>query len=122
MAELKRVDQVAVVRERERALRIVQDEGLCIFARRGTGCRIPDVADCNVSLQGFQLFPAEILIDKTHALDCLDTALRTTCVADRDAAALLPAVLQRKEPIVDGRCDILTLIEIIDAENATFLM
>ena len=77
--------------------------------------------DAQIAMQPAQHILREHLIDQTHALIRIHPALWSLCIRHRDTARFLPPVLQRKQPIVDGRRDI-PAIRVIHAKHATGIM
>ena len=90
--QLDRVDQVAVVRERDLAA-IGAPDGLRVLPRRRAGGRVADVAHRHVALQGAQLLLVEDLVDEPLVAHRHDVA----ALGGRDARGLLPAMLERVE-------------------------
>ena len=96
-AQLRRVDKVAVVCYRHRALYVVHHKGLAVDALFVAGCGIADMPDRHASHSEFckrisLTDKAEVLISRYDAV-----------VVDGNACALLPAVLQSIECIICKR-------------------
>ena len=88
--QLDRVDEVAVVAERDLAP-VGAPDGLRVLPRVGAGRRVADVADRHVALQRAQLLLVEDLVDEALVAHRHDVA----ALGGRDARGLLPAVLER---------------------------
>ena len=91
VAQLGRVREVAVVAERDGAAATVADDRLRVLPGRRAGRRVARVADRGVADERLQLGLVEDLRDEAH----LAQRRHAPPVGDRDARALLPAVLQR---------------------------
>jgi hypothetical protein len=94
VAELPRVDEVAVVRDRDLAVRAVDQERLGVLDLALAGGRVAGVADGDVSRQTLEAVLVEGVGDLPHRPR--DAQLLT--VGGGDAGALLAAMLQRIEP------------------------
>ena len=103
LEELGGVDEVAVVRERDRAGVVATEGGLRVFPRGPAGRRVAAVADGDVPAQCRQAALVEDLGDQPHVL--VDEDL--LAVARGDARGLLAAVLQGVEAVVGQLGDIL---------------
>ena len=79
------------------------------------------MADTDIALHSLKIFLREDLIHQPHSLMGDHLALGTHGIADCDATALLPAMLQGKQPIIDCRCHIIS-VKIIHAKDAAFLV
>ena len=90
--ELDRVDQVAVVGERELAP-VVAPDRLRVLPGAAAGRRVADVADRHVALQRAQLLLVEDLVDEALVAHRHDVA----ALAGGDPGRLLAAVLERVE-------------------------
>ena len=101
--QLVGVDQVAVVAERDRAVRGGAERRLRVLPGAGAGGRVARVADREVALERVERGLVEDLRDQPHVLVDQDLA----AVADRDAGRLLAAVLQRVETEVGQLGDVL---------------
>ena len=75
----------------------------------------------DIAAQVVQIVFIKGLVDKPHSLVAHHFSLRAFRVADCDAAALLPPVLQGKKSVIDRGSYILLTGEIIHAKNAAFL-
>ena len=113
LAQFGGVDEVAVVRERDRALGRVTERRLGVLPRRTAGRRIPAVTDGEVALEGGEVCLVEDLRDEAHVLVDEDASP----VTRGDARGLLPAVLQGVQPVVGQLRDVLAGGP--DAEDAT---
>ena len=92
-AQLERVRQVAVVRQRELALVAVDHDGLRVDQRRIAGGRIARVADGRGAGQVRDHFRRENLLHVAHGL----VHVQVRAVGRGDASRFLPAMLQRVE-------------------------
>lgn len=100
LAQALAVDQLAVVRHRERTVRRVHHERLAVdLLRRGRG-RVARVPDAEVALQLLHRVVGEDVVDHAHALVHVEV-LRAVALARHDAGRLLAAVLQRHQPETD---------------------
>ena len=111
------VDKIAVVRNRQPALYIMRNQRLGIRAYRRTRRGIAHMPDRNVARQTLQLFLGKYFAYQTHVL----VVGHHAPVGYRYAAALLPAVLKRKQTVVYHRRNIAPL-GIVYAEYAAFLV
>ena len=111
VADESGVRQVAVVRERQAAERVVDEERLDVLERAPTGRRVPVVADGKSTGKPGQAFRREDVRDQPHRF--LDVELFS--VGGDDPSPLLPAVLKGVEPQVRhvGRFRVA-----VDAEDA----
>ena len=89
-AQLRRVDQVAVVGDRQRPVQRLDHIWLGVAQPGRTGGRVARVADGQVALQIAQVLFVEHLRDQPHALVHVGHA----AVAGDNARRLLPPVLQ----------------------------
>ena len=103
LAQLVGVDQVAVVAERDRAVRGGAERRLGVLPGAGPGRGVAGVADREVALERVQGGLVEDLRDQAHVLVDEDLA----AVADRDAGRLLAAVLEGVETEVGELGDVL---------------
>ena len=101
--QLERVDEVAVVAQRDRAVGGGAERGLRVLPRAGAGRGVAAVADGQVALERGEGGLVEHLRDQAHVL--VDQDLPP--VADRDPGGLLPAVLQGVEAEVGQLGDVL---------------
>ena len=99
--ELDRVDQVAVVGERDLAP-VGAPDGLRVLPRVRAGRRVADVPDGQVAVQRAQLLLVEDLVDEPLVAHGHDVA----ALRDGDARRLLPAVLQGIEGEIGEAGDI----------------
>ena len=113
--ELDRVDQVAVVRERQRTT-VVTDDRLGVLPLRGAGRRVPDVTDRHVADERPELVLVEHLADEALVADRHQAA---PARGGRDPRRLLAAVLQREESEIREPRDV--VLRRKDAENPTFV-
>ena len=120
VSEFIRVDQVSVMSQGQRTFNVIQHQRLGILPAAGSCRGIPHMAHADVAVHLGKVLRPKHLIDQAHPLDGLDLALGPRRVAHRDAAALLPPVLEGKQPIVDRGCHVVP-VKIIDAEYAAFL-
>ena len=102
LAQLRRVDEVAVVPERDRAPAAVLDQRLRVRPVRRAGRRVARVADRGVAVQAAQLLLVEDLRDEAHVAQHRQPAV----VGDGDPGRLLAAVLQREEAEVGDARDV----------------
>ena len=117
-AELRRVRQVAVVRHRHCALDVSDLYRLTVRPRAAAGRAVPDMPDSYRALaERRQCLMIEHLVDKPDILMRREHAV----LVDDDAAALLPAVLEGVETVIDGRRYIL-IASGVNAEYAAFLV
>ncbi len=115
VADLGGVREVAVVRERDLAACVVDHERLRVRQEARARCRIAHMADGDVLIFHVRQLVAEDLIDEAHATrDVHPRAIR-----QRDAGALLPAMLQGIEAEVRHFRDIFR--PRIDAVDAALL-
>ena len=99
--QLDRVDEVAVVRERDLAP-VGAPDGLGVLPRVRAGRRVADVADRHVAAQRAQLLLVEDLVDEPLVAHRHDVA----ALGGGDARRLLPAVLERVEGEVGEAGDV----------------
>ena len=99
--QLDRVDEVAVVGERDLAP-VGAPDGLRVLPRVRAGGRVADVADRHVALQRAQLLLVEHLVDEALVAHGHDVA----ALGGGDARRLLPAVLERVEREVGEAGDV----------------
>ena len=112
VAQRRRVDEVAVVRERDGARRAVVHERLRVRPVRAAGRRVARVADRDLAGQRRELLLVEHLRDEPHLAERRDAA----AVGDRDPGGLLAAVLEREQAEVREPRDV-ALVR-ADAEDA----
>src|SRR5262249_10097684 len=109
--ELGRVHEVTVVRQRDRAVRVLDGEGLRVLHRRFARRRIAHVTDRQLAGQVLELRVAEGLGDEAHLAPGGDAV----SVAGGDPRGLLPAVLEGVESEVG---EVARLRVTVDAEDA----
>ena len=80
----------------QRALDIVDDERLCVFAVARAGGGVAHMAHADIAVQAIETLLVEYLVYKAHVLVVIHLAFGALGVADGDAAAFLSAVLQGK--------------------------
>src|SRR5437868_7357003 len=112
LTQLSRVDQVAVVPERDRACAAVVDERLRVRPVRRAGRRVAGVTDRDLTVQSAQLLLGEDLRHEAEIAGHGQPAL----VRDGDAGRLLAAVLEREETEVADARDV--ALGGADAEDA----
>ena len=112
VAQLGRVDEVAVVPERDGAPAAVLDQRLRVRPLRRAGRRVARVADRDVAVQAAQLLLVEDLRDEAHVAQHGQAAV----VGDGDPGRLLAAVLEREQPEVGDARDV--ALGGADAEDA----
>ena len=120
-AQLDGVGQVSVVAQSHGAAAMPHDHGLGIGAGAAACGGIPDMAGrhpCAGVGKAGQNRRGKDLVDQTQ----IPVAVDHTVVVDGDAAALLPAVLQRVQSRVRGCGHILCSCAVIDAEHAAFFV
>src|SRR5581483_12323681 len=91
LAQLARVDEVAVVAERDRSRPSALEEGLRVRPVRRSGRRVAGMPDRELAAQ-----PAEVLLveDLRHESHLAEDG-QPAAVGDRDPGRLLAAVLER---------------------------
>ncbi len=94
--EFGRIEQIAVMGQGQSPLDIVQNQRLRIFTAAAAGRGIAHMAHANVAVKGLQRLRPKDLVAQPHALVDADRPLGAAGIADRDAAALLPPVLEGK--------------------------
>ena len=114
-AQLLRVDEVAVVRHRDRPGRALEHERLGVLDERLAGRGIARVADRCFARHAGERRGVEVVGDQPHGLVDLDLA----GLERGDACRLLPAVLQSVDAQVG---DVRRLRVAEDAEHATFVV
>ncbi len=105
LAQRRRVDHVAVVGQRERAVHRLHEERLDVAFGVGTGRRVPGVADGVIPDEWGKRLGAE---DVGHEPDLL-VHPRTAPVADGDAGGFLAPMLQCEETEERKLCDAVTV-------------
>ena len=118
LAQLFCVDDISVVRQCERAERGLHHERLRVDKQAVSRGRIPHVPDGKIAA----LERAEAVVkapaDETHRLVAIDSPF----ARNRNARALLPAMLQRKQAVIRGLRRVQPASVCIDAEHAAFFM
>ena len=109
------VGQVAVVADRERALGVVDGEGLRVAQGRAAGGGVAHVADGDAARELADLLGAEDVLHQAHGA----VGEEALAVAGDDAGRLLPAVLQGVEAEVG---DVGGLAVAVDAEDAALVV
>jgi hypothetical protein len=112
------VDEVAVVRDRDRAPRVLHREGLGVLEVRGARRRVADVADGGAALQPREHVRREDVRDEPH----LAVDVEALAVGGDDPGRLLAAVLERVEPEVGVVRGVLELAEGPDPEDSTLFL
>ena len=120
MAQLRRIDQVAVVGQTQGSFYIIEHQGLRVFPGTAAGRGIPHMAHADIALQTLQRLRRKYLVAKAHPLMGRYLPLGSFCVAHRYTAAFLSPVLQGKKPVVYGPGHIVP-IKIIHPENPALL-
>ena len=92
-AQLDGVDDVSVVAQGKLPVGPVDDDGLSVAELAGAGGGVPGVTDGYVAGEPFQVLLAEGLGHKAHGA----VVFEGLAVADGNAGALLPPVLEREE-------------------------
>ena len=116
LAQLEGVDEVAVMRESHASLYMVDDDRLRVRSSSASGRAVANVTDRHRAhaelrhrLRGKNVVhKPDILIRSEYAV-----------VVHDNAAAFLPAVLEREESVICGGCDI-GYLRTDHAENAAF--
>ena len=114
VVEGDRVDEVAVVGERDRAA-VVAVDGLGVLPAGAAGRRVAHVADRHLAGQGLQRALVEDLGDEAEVA----LSGHVAAVAGRDAGRLLAAVLKREEREVGEARDV--VLRRVDAEHAALV-
>ncbi|GAA3228307.1 hypothetical protein GCM10020256_40460 [Streptomyces thermocoprophilus] len=113
LGELGRVDQVAVVAERDGAVRGGAERRLGVLPHGGAGGGVPGVSYRDVALEGAEGGLVEDLGDQAHVLEDEDLG----AVADRDSRGFLAPMLEGVEPEVRELGDLFARSP--DTEDAT---
>ena len=119
-AQLGGVDQIAVVADSHGTLAVMQDHRLCVGPAALTGGGVAHMAGSHLGTvrQLLQHALGENLADKAQ----IAVAGKHTVHIQGDAAALLPAVLQRVQCAVDGADHIGRAGFIVDAKDTALLV
>lgn len=104
LRELRGVDQVAVVAERDGTVRGGAERRLGVLPHGGAGGRVAGVTDRDMTLERTERGLVEDLGDQAHVLE--DEDLRA--VADRDSRGFLASMLEGVEPEVSELGDLFT--------------
>ncbi len=113
LGELGGVDEVAVVAERDRAVRGGTERRLGVLPHGGTGGRVAGVTDRDMTLERTERGLVEDLGHQAHVLEDEDLG----AVADRDSRGFLAPMLEGVEPEVRELCDLFARSP--DTEDAT---
>lgn len=113
LGELSRVDQVAVVAERDGAVPGGAERRLGVLPDGGTGRRVAGVAHRDMTLERTEGGLVEDLGNEAHVLEDEDLG----AVADRDSRGFLAPMLEGVEPEVRELCDLFARSP--DTEDAT---
>ena len=117
LAQLGRVDEVAVVRQQERTDRgVLEQHRLRVGEPGAAGGAVARVADGDVAVEVVERLLVEDLGHQPHLLD----HVHLVAVADPDARRLLAAVLERVQPEVREVGDVLA--RVVDPEEAALLL
>ena len=117
-SQLRRVDEVAVVRKRHVAFEVVDDDGLRVLSSARARRAVAHVPDRHVAEPEFvEYVGRENIVNETDVFIRIEHAV----VVDDDARGLLPAVLERKQRIVSRGSDLLRLGR-KNAEHAAFFV
>ena len=109
------------MRQTKCTLHIIKNQRLCILSC-GCSCRrITHMTYSNITLQLLQIFRCKHLIDQAHSFWRKDFPLWSLCVRNCNTTTFLTTMLQRKQPIINGCCYIIS-IKIVNTEYTTFLM
>ena len=119
LPQLGRVHQIAVVGQPQGALHVVEHQRLGVLTGAAARSGVAHVAHPDISVHPLQMLRLKHFIAKPHSLVCGNLPLGSLRIADCDAAALLPPVLQGEKPVIDGRCHVCA-IQVVDSENPAF--
>src|SRR5207237_4615641 len=100
LADLVRVRDVAVVRERDLSVRGLGDDRLRVVEHARSGRRIADVTDPGIAAEIDEVLLGEDLVHEAHPAFRLQPVL-----VDRAARGLLPTLLPDAEAILQARGD-----------------
>ena len=100
MTELRCIDQIAIVRQRQCTFNIIQNQRLRIFTGRCSCSGVTDMSHTDITIELFQIFRRKDLVDKPHALMRL-YYVRTVGITDGDTTAFLTTVLQGHQAIIN---------------------
>ena len=115
IAQPDRIDDLSIMRHRQRSAVRNREQRLHIFHRISSGRRIPYMPDGDIARQIIQPFSGEHLRDEPPSF----LALHSQPIADRYAASFLSAVLQRMQPIIR---QLSGMVHMIDPEYAALFM
>ena len=110
-AQFRGIDEIAVVAQGNLAVRAFDQERLGIDDPAVAGCRVTDMTDRGPSDQAGQYSFGKDVADVTHGPRVAQAAI----VGDRDASALLPAVLLRVQAQVGNVGRVLVAVNPKDA-------
>ncbi len=99
--QLRRVGEVAVVRDGERSAAIVDEERLGVGQHRAAGGGVPGVPDRDIAQAALDCRVVEVLRDQPHSTVCPSPAV---LVDGDDAGALLATMLQGVEAQIREPC------------------
>ena len=116
LAQQARIDDVAVVGQREIARVVTEQKRLHVLDTAASGGRIAHMADGRISLERRQFRLVEHLGHQSAALDAAESS---PFVDGHDTRALLSAVLQRMQAVIAQRCSV---GHPEDAEHTALLM
>ena len=91
-AQLRRIDQIAVMGKSQGSFHIIQYKRLGIFPGGAAGGRIPHMPDSNIPLQPFQRLRGKSLVQQPH-IPHTGNPVGAFRITDRNAAAFLSSVL-----------------------------
>ena len=115
-AQQLRIDDVAVVRQREIARVVTEKERLDILHAAASGSGIAHMADSRRPFQSSKFLLVENLGHQSPTLDAVKSAV---LIHRDDAGPLLPTVLQGMKPVVGQRRGVR---HPVDAENPALLV
>ena len=117
-AQLGGVGQVAVVRKRHTAFDVVDHHRLRVLGRVAAGGAVTDVTDGHLPVaERFERVFFKHVVDESRAFVAMNHAV----VVDGDAAAFLPAVLERKQRVIGAGGNVSGFVA-VNAEHAAFFM
>ena len=116
LAQQGRIDDVAVVGQREIARVVTEQKRLHVLDATASGGRIAHMADGRISLERRQFRLVEHLGHQSAALDAAESS---PFVDGHDTRTLLSAVLQRMQAVIAQRCSV---GHPEDAEHTALLM
>ena len=110
------VHQIAVVDHRQRSLHILDGQGLGVLPRPSAGGGVAHMAHRHGPIQALKGLPVEDLADQSHVL--IKGLLPV--IDSRDAAGLLPPVLEGVQPVIGGLGA--AALRVIDPEYTALLV